>query len=589
MIDPLRRWALQGIVGLGVAVSLGLDPGTALGTRTTTDTGAGLPVVLDPEDRERYRRIFALQRDGRLDDAARHIAALRNPILMGHVIAQKLMHPTAHRSSYAELRAWLDEYADHPDATRIHKLALKRMPEGARPPRAPQVTAAGRLGIDESAPRIKLPTRSLSDEKRARLKTLHRRMRGRIGRGWPTGAREVLESDEYRALASEAQYDASATRIAWSYFRHDKDVLALSMASDAAARSSDLVPDAHWTGGLAAWRLGRMDDARRHFETLARAPKASRWLRAGGAYWAARANLRAGRPEAVSPWLRRAAALPRTFYGLLAVRALGTGAGLNFTRPPLGDADGRTIASTAAVRRALALAEVGQGDRAKKEIQLHYVHASAEEIDALLAVATQLDLPEVQMGLARRIYDVSGRRDDMGAYPLPGWEPVGGFSIDRALVFSIIRQESGFRTGARSGRGAAGVMQLMPATARFAARRAGLGRVSSRSLRKPEVNMALGQSYLNHLLELQAVDGNLFYLLAAYNAGPGTLGKWRSATNYDGDPLLFIESIGSRETRFFIERVLTFYWIYRMRLGQDTPSLDAVASGGWPRYVAQDP
>ena len=74
----------------------------------------------------------------------------------------------------------------------------------------------------------------------------------------------------------------------------------------------------------------------------------------------------------------------------------------------------------------------------------------------------------------------------------------------------------------------------------------------------------------------------------AYNGGPGNLNKWRRKSDYQGDPLLFIESIPSRETRAFVERVLTNLWIYRFRLGQPAPSLDAIAAGAWPRYQAFD-
>ena len=59
-------------------------------------------------------------------------------------------------------------------------------------------------------------------------------------------------------------------------------------------------------------------------------------------------------------------------------------------------------------------------------------------------------------------------------------------------------------------------------------------------------------------------------------------------TRHGDDPLLFIESLPSLETRLFIERVLANFWIYRERLGQDTPSLDAVAAGNWPYYFALD-
>ena len=76
-------------------------------------------------------------------------------------------------------------------------------------------------------------------------------------------------------------------------------------------------------------------------------------------------------------------------------------------------------------------------------------------------------------------------------------------------------------------------------------------------------------------------------MAAAWNGGPGNLNKWRKATEYMNDPLFFIESIPVRETRNFIEHVLSNLWIYRNRLGQKIPSLDAVAAGEWPQYKPQ--
>jgi hypothetical protein len=64
--------------------------------------------------------------------------------------------------------------------------------------------------------------------------------------------------------------------------------------------------------------------------------------------------------------------------------------------------------------------------------------------------------------------------------------------------------------------------------------------------------------------------------------------KWIKTTNFQDDPLLFIESIPALETRIYIERVVSNMWIYRMRLGQDTPTLEYIASGKWPIYTSQD-
>jgi soluble lytic murein transglycosylase len=98
----------------------------------------------------------------------------------------------------------------------------------------------------------------------------------------------------------------------------------------------------------------------------------------------------------------------------------------------------------------------------------------------------------------------------------------------------------------------------------------------------------LGQKYIKILLRDKKINGDLFLMATAWNGGPGNLNKWRGSTNHMDDPLFFIESIPSRETRIFIEKILTNLWIYRDRLGQPTPSLDAIAAGQWPVYKAFD-
>jgi soluble lytic murein transglycosylase-like protein len=76
-------------------------------------------------------------------------------------------------------------------------------------------------------------------------------------------------------------------------------------------------------------------------------------------------------------------------------------------------------------------------------------------------------------------------------------------------------------------------------------------------------------------------------MLAAWNGGPGNLKKWMKKVEYNNDPLLFIESIPSKETRIFVERVLTNYWIYQARFDNPTPSLDLLAQGKWPSYQSE--
>jgi len=198
-------------------------------------------------------------------------------------------------------------------------------------------------------------------------------------------------------------------------------------------------------------------------------------------------------------------------------------------------------------------------------------------------------MPGLAVRLNNTLYPGGGGFDG-AAYPLPTWQPEGGYSVDKALIFALIRQESKFNPKAKSWAGARGLMQLMPRTASFVARDRRFHRHDStrRKLFKPEINIKLGQKYIEMLLGNKKINGDLFLMATAWNGGPGNLNKWRRKTNHMDDPLFFIESIPSRETRIFIERVLTNLWIYRDRLGQPTPSLEAIAAGDWPVYKALD-
>ena len=239
------------------------------------------------------------------------------------------------------------------------------------------------------------------------------------------------------------------------------------------------------------------------------------------------------------------------------------------------------------LRRALALIQLNQWVRAEAEMRFVALRESKQNTRILLNIAIRGKLPRLSYRLGHTFIDEDGKPFDSALYPLPAWKPANGFFLDNALIFALMRQESRFRSRARSRMGATGLMQLMPRTARdIAGHKMWNGRRSS--LSDPVLNITLGQRYLRRLIRNDFIGKNLFYLIAAYNSGPGNLSRWQKEIDYQSDPLLFIESIPARETRTFVERVLANYWIYREHLEQKKPSLKALASGKWPAYIALD-
>jgi len=163
---------------------------------------------------------------------------------------------------------------------------------------------------------------------------------------------------------------------------------------------------------------------------------------------------------------------------------------------------------------------------------------------------------------------------DPNDYPTPDIQPDGGFVLDKALVFAVIRQESRFNPYAVSGAGAMGLMQLTPATAVTVT---GDDRISPLELFDAPTNLKIGQANLIRLID-GAAHGDMLRALAAYDSGPGGLQKALARVG-DGDPLMLMESLPYGETRAYVERVMANYWIYRRMFGEQNRSVDALASG----------
>jgi soluble lytic murein transglycosylase-like protein len=461
-----------------------------------------LPRPLAFADMVRYRQIFSLQRAARWAEADRLIAELDDDLLLGHVLAGRYLDPT-YRSSYVELVAWLERYADLPQAERIHRLALSK-----RPPKAPRPPKPTRVAPGE-------PDDQANDERER------------------AGPREL------------------------------------------------------WRRGLVAWRKGAAEMAAEHFARLTGSEGLVGEDLAGAAFWAARASLRAHQPQNVARFLRLAARSSDEFYGLLAQKMLDENIDFDWHEEQVQESMLKTLLRFPAAQRAIALGHVGERDLADDEARRLADRVRPDLAPGLMALAVELDLPSSQMRVAQALRRLDGRRHDGALFPLPRWQPAGGYKLDPSLVHAVIRAESGFDPDARSPRGALGLMQVMPDTGRLAARSMKIAYTGDASLLHPPTNMAVGQAWLKYLARTKTVDNSLIHLIAAYNAGENRLAGWLERELKEGgqDPLLFIESVPLAETRSYIKRVLANLWAYQARAGQPIPSLQALAENRWPEVA----
>lgn len=540
---------------------------------------------LSTEDAARYAHIFAFQDVGDFARADTEIHKLNDRRLMGHVQYQRLMH-AEYKATYAELARWMDEYADLPGAQNVYDLALRRKGKETATLKSPRASKGVLAQYDFDVGTPVQPLAALTKYTPA-ARDIIRAVDDYLA-DKPTAAYKRIASDDAKKLFTDVQYDSLRTDIAASYFYNLKPEKSFELARASADRSGTELPMAGWIAGLSAWKLGKHAEAAKYFEIAAKADRASPWMASGAAYWAARAHMAQDKTGTANKWLKQAAQYPRTFYGIIATKALGRSANdFNWDKPTLTERHLRALSETPAGRRAIALVSAERPDLA--EAELKQINPGNDEAlqEGVVALASHSGMPALAMRLGSAFKSRDGDLYDAALYPNAPWVPEKGLEVDRALVYAFIRQESNFDPAARNrGSGAQGLMQLMPSTAKHVAASAG-DAPDGDKLKDPTVNIDLGQRYLKQLLDQQSIDGNLFKLAVAYNAGPGKLARWQQQVGAD-DPLFFIESIPAAETRIFVERVLANYWIYSMKFNQQTRTLDSVAEGAWPTYTAQD-
>jgi len=525
-----------------------------------------------------YKEIFSLQEKADWRKADRLIDKLDDDVLMGHILFQRYMHPTAYRSKWSEMRDWLQQYADHPSAWQVYKLAEKRRPRGAAKAKSPPDRVYFGNATSSASPLFKTYTsRKIKNE----VYALVRRER-------PTQALRFITRKPQSSRLSEYESDFLKSLIARSYYIEGKVENALKLAREA-ARSRRHAQLSDWHVGLAAYRLGQMDLAITHFEHLAVNPTASNELRARASYWAARVLRGQGKIVEAEQHFMAAAASGAHFYGLLAMQHVTNDLLIEWHRAD--DATGNLFANHPALRRAQLLRDVGQPELA--ELELLYLQERLNETEArtLLSYARENDYPAAQLALANRLGTQLGTGLPISLYEssYPLLPTTKDLTLDRALLLALIRQESRFKSFAKSHAGARGLMQIMPQTAAFISGDRSFSRQQGRDqLLDAQTNLGLGQKYLTMLLSKKYFDNNLILALAAYNGGPGNVRRWHKELANVDDPLLFIESIPAPETLGYIHKVMTNFWIYRDRLGQEASSQRILSAESWPLYAPLD-
>lgn len=287
-------------------------------------------------------------------------------------------------------------------------------------------------------------------------------------------------------------------------------------------------------------------------------------------YWRARALLARARPGsggeaalAEARSLLQRIASPLHFYGQLAQEELGQKLVLPAEPEALLPAEREAARQHAGLQRALRMMGIGLRSEGVREWNFSLIGMDDRQVLASAQLACEAQIWDRCINTSDR---TRTQIDLTQRYPLPFHDEIlgaaGQAKLDPALVLGLIRQESRFVIQARSPVGASGLMQVMPPTARWTARRIGLDLKGD--WRDDRVtNLRLGTAYLQMVLD--DFGGSLPMALAAYNAGPNRPRRWREGAILE--PAIWAETIPIHETRDYVKKVLANTAVYARRLG----------------------
>ena len=308
-------------------------------------------------------------------------------------------------------------------------------------------------------------------------------------------------------------------------------------------------------------------------------------------YWKARALLGTGNSEAQraeAQKLLASIASPRGFYEQLALEELGQKITVPAKPAPLTDEEKKLARQDPGLNRALYAIAIGLRAEGNREwnytTNLH--RPGGLEDRELLAAAQYACDREVWDRCINTSERTKGEFDFEQRFPTPYREAVvrraRDISLDPAYMYGLIRQESRFVMDARSSVGASGLMQVMPATARWTARKLGMDPFRADQLHDRDTNIAIGSGYLK--LVLDDFGGSMPLAAAAYNAGPSRARAWRNGPVIEG--AAWAENVPFQETRDYVKKVLANTTFYAAMLTGQPQSLKARLGMITPRDAA---
>ena len=286
-------------------------------------------------------------------------------------------------------------------------------------------------------------------------------------------------------------------------------------------------------------------------------------------YWLGRAHQAARKNEDATRLFTKIAGQPN-FYGNLADEELGRLITIPPQAPVVTASELEQASTNASFRRALLLFKLGLRLEGVREWNWALRGMNDRELLASAELALRSGIYDRAISAADR---TQNEHDYAKRYLAPFSEQVrpaaANQGLDDAWVYGLMRQESRFITDAKSTVGASGLMQLMPATAKWVAKKIGLNDFKHSQVNDTETNVLLGTSYMR--LVLESLDNHPVLASAAYNAGPGRAQRWRAEQALEG--AIYAETIPFSETRDYVKKVISNAMYYSLLFNEQPVSI----------------
>lgn len=550
-------------------------------THYENDLSFSIPTILSVEDRKIYKRILNYQKDGRWAEASKLEKNLNNNILLGYLEYDKLMHPNKYKASYNELVYWFETYTDYPPVLRrrVYSLLLKRLPKEIsknnfqKPKFGKYLRGYGEDRRQQITYNIKKPIKI----------KLKKKIENYMMKSDHVSLTEYLKKNSF---ANEYSHRLIGRNIDKVFYKGD---LLNSLELYDFYKNTLNINNSNFLfkAGVNSYKLKQYKKSKNYFRSCTNhASNTDVWTKSSCLYWYSMLEKNTTKKKKI---LKEAASFPRTIYGQLAIEKL------NIPEPFIWGKKNnyknikvlKNLNNNNAFRRVIALSEIQLYNQADLEIRNIYSLISKSDLKNLFFLSEKLNLAAVLMRLGSKFSKSDSNLYIRGLYPTPNWDLKDAFVVDKALLFALIRRESAFNFRAKSSKGARGLMQLMPRTASKLEKDHKLRYANKDNLYSIDLNLKIGQNFLKDLIYNANTKSSILDTLIAYNAGLSRLKSWKKNIKEE-DPIVFIESIPLKETRWFVKYILTDLWIYRDKLGQEKPSRSLLANKKKPLYKSLD-